>query len=56
MSEQVQLDRYDGTGSSLWPVMRRLDQTAKMLPRPSIASAASPWVLREKVLARHSTR
>ncbi len=28
MSEQVQLDRYDETGLSLWPEIRRLDQTA----------------------------
>ncbi len=28
MSEQVKLDRYDETGLSLWPEIRRLDQTA----------------------------
>ena len=28
MSEQVQLDRYDETNLSLWPVIRRLDQAA----------------------------
>ncbi len=27
MSEQVKLDRYDGTGLSLRPVIQRLDQT-----------------------------
>lgn len=43
MSEQVQLDRYDGTGSSLWPVMRRLDQTASRALDPLFRWRTANW-------------
>ncbi len=43
MSEQVKLDRYDGTGLSLWPVIRRLDQTASRALGPLFRWGTTNW-------------